>query len=67
MSELITLNMNTPSVQYLCRKDKRLAKVISLVGPITYMSHEAAPYAFLIHESFLLSSIDISVSSAGKR
>lgn len=50
MSEIITLNMNTPSVQYLCRKDKRLAKVISLVGPITYMSHEAAPYAFLIHE-----------------
>ena len=49
MQDLITLDMNTPSVQYLCRKDKRLAKVISMVGTITY-----APYTdgdpFLVHE-----------------
>lgn len=50
MAELITLDMNTLSIQYLCRKDRRLAKIISLVGPITYVPREAAPYAFLIHE-----------------
>lgn len=50
MSEIITLNMDTPSVQYLCKKDKRLAKVISMVGPITYLPHEDEPYRFLIHE-----------------
>lgn len=47
MSEVITLDMNTVSVQYLCKKDKRLAKVISMVGPITYKSHEDS-YRFLI-------------------
>ena len=50
MSELITLNSTTPSVQYLCKKDKRLAKVISMVGEITYEPHEDDPYRFLVHE-----------------
>lgn len=50
MSEIITLDMNTASVQYLCKRDKRLAKVISMVGPITYSPHEDDPYRFLIHE-----------------
>ena len=50
MSEIITLDMNTPSVQYLCKKDKRLAKVISMVGPITYEPHDEDPYSFLVHE-----------------
>ncbi len=50
MSEIITLNMDTTSVQYLCEKDKRLAKVISMVGPITYSPHSDEPYAFLVHE-----------------
>lgn len=50
MSELITLDQNTPSVQYLCKKDKRLAKVISMVGPITYKPHYQEPYSFVIHE-----------------
>ena len=44
------LYMNTPYVQYLCSKDKRLAKVISMVGPIRYVQHEEDTYAFLIHE-----------------
>lgn len=47
MSKLITLNMDTPSVQYLCKKDKRLAKVISMVGTITYTPFESS-YQFLI-------------------
>lgn len=50
MSEIIILDMNTASVQYLCERDKRLAKVISMVGPITYSPHEDDPYRFLVHE-----------------
>ena len=49
MSTEITLNKNSESMQYLCKKDKRLAKVISLVGPITYQIHDDA-FAFLVHE-----------------
>ncbi|UZT81512.1 DNA-3-methyladenine glycosylase family protein [Caproicibacterium sp. BJN0003] len=51
MSEIITLDMNTPSVQYLCKKDRRLAKVISMVGRITYSPHDDENiYSFLVHE-----------------
>lgn len=49
MPNIIKLDMDTPSIQYLCRKDKRLAKVISMVGPITYETYKDS-YAFLIHE-----------------
>lgn len=51
MSDIITLDMNTPSVQYLCRKDKRLAKVINMVGSISYTTPDGEnAYSFLIHE-----------------
>lgn len=50
MSELITLNMETPSIQYLCGKDRRLAKVISMVGEIEYALHTEDAYSFLVHE-----------------
>lgn len=50
MSKQITLDMNSPPVQYLCKKDKRLAKVISMIGSITYTTHFDDSYAFLIHE-----------------
>lgn len=49
MANEITLNENSASIQYLCKKDKRLAKVISMVGPINYHLHDDA-FAFLIHE-----------------
>ena len=49
MQDVITLDMNTPSVQYLCRKDKRLAKVISMVGAISYTPHTDG-CSFLVHE-----------------
>lgn len=49
MQDLITLDMNTPSVQYLCRKDKRLARVISMVDTITYSPYTDG-YPFLVHE-----------------
>ncbi len=50
MPNVVTLDTNTPAVQYLCEKDKRLAKVISMVGPISYVPHEEDTYSFLIHE-----------------
>lgn len=50
MPNAVTLDMDHPAVQYLCKKDKRLAKVISMVGSITYVPHDEDTYAFLIHE-----------------
>lgn len=50
MGEIIILDNNSPEIQYLCKKGKRLAKVISMVGPITYETHGEDPYEFLIHE-----------------
>ena len=49
MSTTITINTYTPYIQYLFKKDKSLAKVISMVGPITYELHPD-PYVFLVHE-----------------
>ena len=49
MNNLITLNGNSPSILYLKNKDKRLAKVIDLVGPISYVPYEDG-FAFLVHE-----------------
>ena len=46
---VIKLDSTSHSIQYLCKKDKRLAKVISQIGPITYVPYENG-YAFLIHE-----------------
>lgn len=49
MASTIVLNQDSPSVIHLCKRDKRLAKVISQVGEISYSPHEDA-YAFLIRE-----------------
>lgn len=40
MSDLVVLNKNTPAIIRLCNKDKRLAKVIDMVGEITYKPHK---------------------------
>lgn len=50
MATIITLNKDTPSIQYLCKKDKRIAKVINMVGDISYEPHLDNPFPFLIHE-----------------
>ena len=51
MSEVITYDISSPEIVYLCKKDKRLAKVISMVGPISYKKREVEDaYGFLIHE-----------------
>lgn len=47
MSDVITLDAGTESVKYLYQKDKRLAKVISMIGSITYKPHEDS-YRFLV-------------------
>lgn len=36
MAEVQILNKQHPAVQYLCSKDKRLAKLIDMVGDIEY-------------------------------
>lgn len=51
MAEKVTLNQDSPEIRYLCNKDKRLAKVISMVGPIEYQYRtDEDGYAFLVHE-----------------
>lgn len=50
MGKIVILDNSSYEIQYLCKKDKRLAKVISMVGPITYETHDEDPYEFLIHE-----------------
>ena len=47
--EIITLDKISMSIKYLCQKDKRFAKVFSLVGKITYSPYSDI-YAFVIHE-----------------
>lgn len=49
MDNLVVLSSDSLSVQYLCSKDKRLAKLISLVGDIEYVPHIDG-YSFLVHE-----------------
>ena len=46
---LVTLNMNSPSIKYLCEKDAKLRQVIEKIGPISYKASDD-PYSFLIHE-----------------
>ena len=49
MNKLITISVSDSSVQYLCKKDKRLAKGIALVGDLQYYLHDDG-FDFLIHE-----------------
>lgn len=46
----IILDETSPAIQHLCKKDKHLAKVIQMVGSITYEVESKDPYAFLVHE-----------------
>ena len=39
-TNIVVLNKDTPSVQYLRIKCKRLAKVIEMVGPVQYTTHD---------------------------
>ena len=49
MSEVIILSPESEEIQYLCDKDKRIAKVINSIGTITYKPYENA-YSFLVQQ-----------------
>jgi DNA-3-methyladenine glycosylase II len=49
LSKIVVLDDQTESVRCLANKDKRLAKVMRMVGPITYETHDD-PFPFLVHE-----------------
>jgi DNA-3-methyladenine glycosylase II len=49
MTILKHLNQNSLAVQYLMKKDKHLAKVIQMVGPMNYQLQTDA-YAFLVSQ-----------------
>ena len=51
MNDIITLSEECSEIKYLRSKDKHLAKVISLVGTISYPKRKISDsYCFLIHE-----------------
>ena len=49
MSRTVFLDSGSASIQHLCRKDKRFAKLFSMIGPISYTTYEDG-YAFLVQE-----------------
>ncbi len=49
MNEVITITAEHEAIQHLCKRDKRLAKVISTIGEISYCPHDD-PFNFLVHE-----------------
>jgi hypothetical protein len=48
--ETIYLDIDCNQILHLCKIYKRLAKVIKMVGPITYSVSNKNPYVFLVHE-----------------
>lgn len=46
----IVLDETSLAIQHLCKKDKRLAKIIKTIGPISYDVESKDPYTFLIHK-----------------
>ena len=49
MNNTITLTDSSPSIQHLCKRDKRLAKIIGMIGDISYKPCDD-PFKFLVHE-----------------
>ncbi|WP_425500329.1 DNA-3-methyladenine glycosylase family protein [Secundilactobacillus folii] len=49
MSQKVKLTFQSPEIQYLCRQDKHLAKVIHMIGPIEYEIQQNG-YGFLVGE-----------------
>lgn len=49
MNKFKRLDENSPEIQYLCAKDKHLAKVIHMVGPLEYQLASDS-YAFLVSQ-----------------
>lgn len=49
MNKTVLLDQKSTSIKYLCSKDKRLAKLIQMIGTTTYTIKNDG-YSFLIHE-----------------
>ena len=49
MTNIITLKMDTPSIQHLCKCCNHLEQIINTIGSLTYTRHEANPYAHLVY------------------
>lgn len=50
MASTEILDLDHPAVQHICKHDKRLERVVQMVGPIQYSLHTDSSYSFLIHE-----------------
>ena len=37
--DIIRYDLDSEELKYLCKKDKRLAKLISIIGPLEYSVH----------------------------
>ena len=49
--KVYTLGLEDSRIKYLCERDKRLAKVIKMIGPISFTVRKPEDaYSFLIHE-----------------
>lgn len=46
-SEPIIMDSQSEAIRFLCKKDKRLAKAIEMIGPLVYMPHDDS-YRFLV-------------------
>ena len=44
-----TILLDDPAIIHLTKKDKRLAKIISIIGPITYETNKD-PFVHMVHE-----------------
>lgn len=49
MNNTITLTDSSSPIQHLCKRDKRLAKIIGMIGDISYKPYDD-PFKFLVHE-----------------
>ncbi len=49
-AQTVILDENSSAIQHLRSRDKRLAKLIKMVGPISYELHNEDPYSFFVHE-----------------
>ena len=50
MNNPVILDQNNEAIIYLCKRDKKIEKVIKKIGTISYMPYEDDSYAFLVHE-----------------
>lgn len=64
MSEVISLTHDNEAVRYLCQRDKRLSKVIDLVGDYTYKPYDDS-FSFLTNQiigQMLSAKVSVKIS-----